>query len=353
MSESSGSSDAVAVRVAVDAMGGDHAPQAVVHGALAALEEDPALGIALAGDEAAIRAALEGGRGAAAPPESGRLRIVHAPERIGMEEHPVEALRKKPANSIAAALALLRSGEADAFFSAGNTGACVAAAALALRRVEGVRRPGIAVAFPTPRGATVLIDAGANLNAKPADLVQHAAMASVYAREVLGVAEPSVGALNIGSEEAKGDEFVREAARLLRAALGERFRGFVEGHDIFRGATDVVVCEAFVGNAVLKVAEGVAEAVLWRVGEAMAAAFPEPGEARERALRALRDVSQRCDYAEYGGAPLLGVDGVVLIGHGRSDARAIKNGVRVAARLAQAKLARRIADAVTALAPPA
>jgi glycerol-3-phosphate acyltransferase PlsX len=330
------------IRVAVDVMGGDHAPREPLFGAIAALEDEASLEVALVGDEAAIRAGLAGGR------LPGRARIVHAPGRIAMDEHPVEALRKKGRNSISEALALLCAGEVDAFFSAGNTGACVAAAAMALRKIEGVRRPGIAVAFPTPRGATVLMDAGANLHAKPLDLVQYAAMASAYAREVFGVAEPTIGALNIGAEEAKGGAFVQETKRLLRQVFGPRFCGFVEGHDIFRGATDVVVCEAFVGNAVLKVAEGVAEAVLRRALGAVDLALGGSPE-RGRALAAIEDLSQRCDYADCGGAPLLGVEGVVVIGHGRSEARAIRNGVRTAARLATVELSRRMAEAVSGL----
>jgi glycerol-3-phosphate acyltransferase PlsX len=327
-------------------MGGDHAPAAVVAGALAALEADPGLEVALVGGEEAIRRAA-GGR---ALPE--RARIVPAAEAIEMGEHPVEALRRKKDTSIGRALALVRAGEAEAFFSAGNTGACVAAASLALKRTPGVRRPAIAVQFPTPRGVTVLMDAGANLAAKPIDLLQCAAMASVYAREMLGVVEPTVGVLNIGAEEGKGGELVREAARLLKQAPGIVFRGFVEGHDIFRGTTDVVVCEAFVGNAVLKVAEGIGETLIPRIRAALEehlAGAISP-EALARALGAL---AQQADYAEYGGAPLLGVDGVVLIGHGRSSEKAIRNGIRVAARSAARDLSAKIAAAVAALPEPA
>jgi glycerol-3-phosphate acyltransferase PlsX len=332
---------AAVARVAIDAMGGDLAPRAVVAGALAALADDPSLEVALVGDEGAIREAAGGALPA-------RATLVPAAEWIEMGEHAVEALKKKKDTSIARALGLVREGRAQAFFSAGNTGACVAAASLALRRVEGVRRPGIAVAFPTPRGLTVLMDAGANLAPKPVDLVQYAAMATVYAREVLGVAEPTVGALNIGAEEEKGGELVREAARLLKLAPALRFHGFVEGHDIFRGTTDVVVCEAFVGNAILKVAEGIAETMFPRVRAALERHFPAPEE-RARLGLALGELTRAADYAEYGAAPLLGVDGVVLIGHGRSEVKAIRSGIRQAARSAQRDLTRKIAVALAAL----
>lgn len=333
-------------RVAVDAMGGDYAPQEVILGALAALDEEPGLEIALVGDESVISEAL-GPMGL--PP---RARIVHAADAIQMHEHPVDALKKKKDSSIVRALALVREGAAEAFFSAGNTGACVAAASMTLRRVEGVRRPAIAVAFPTPRGATVLMDAGANLAAKPVDLLHSAAMATVYSREVLGVAEPTIGVLNIGAEEGKGGELVREAARLIKAASGLRYAGFVEGHDIFRGTTDIVVCEAFVGNAILKVAEGIAETFFGRVKQTLKRAFPSELDRRKLGW-ALAELAQHCDYAEYGGAPLLGVEGVVLIGHGRSEARAIQSGIRVAARSARRDIARKIESAVAALPPPA
>lgn len=321
-------------------MGGDFAPRAAVQGALAALDEDPALEVLLVGREDAICSV--------ANPLPARARVVVAADAIEMGEHAVEALKRKKDTSIARALALLRAGEADAFFSAGNTGACVAAASLALRRVDGVRRPGIAVFFPNPRGLTVLMDAGANLTPKPIDLVQYAAMASVYSREVVGVAEPRIGVLNIGSEEDKGNELVREAARLLKQAPSLRFQGFVEGHDIFRGTSDVVVCEAFVGNAILKVAEGIGETFFPRLKAILERHLGGPSEGA-RLEAAIAELAQQCDYAEYGGAPLLGVDGVVLIGHGRSDARAVRNGVLVAARSAVRDLTRKIAAAVAEL----
>ncbi|HVY62371.1 MAG TPA: phosphate acyltransferase PlsX [Planctomycetota bacterium] len=323
------------IRVAVDAMGGDLAPNEVILGALAAVDEEPGLEVLLVGDEARVRDAVDWTR----PP---RVTLVHAPEAIGMDEHPVEALKKKRRSSIALGVGLVREGKAEAFFSAGNTGACVAAASMALRRIEGARRPGIAVTFPSGAGVTVLMDAGANIAPKAVDLLQYGVMAATYARRVLGKESPSVGLLNVGTEGDKGTELVQEAAKLLRGAPGLRFHGFVEGHDLFRGTTDVVVCDGFVGNAVLKAAEGQAAAMVKRVKAVLAATFQSELE-RHKVAVALHELAQQLDWAEYGGAPLLGVEGIVVIGHGRSEARAIQNGIKVAARAAGRDLNREIA----------
>lgn len=327
-------------------MGGDLAPNEVLIGAFGAVDSEPGLEVVLVGDEAQIRKATADW---AFPP---RVTLVHAPEAIGMDEHPIEALKAKRHSSIAIGIGLVREGKADAFFSAGNTGACVAAASMALRRIEGVRRPGIAVSFPNARGATVLMDAGANIAPRAVDLLQYGIMASVYAREVLGRAEPTVGLLNVGTEEEKGTELVQEAGKLLRAAAGLAYKGFVEGHDVFRGATDVVVCDGFVGNALLKCAEGQAALMIHRVRSVLAAAFQSELE-RHKVRLALHELAQQLDWAEYGGAPLLGVDGVVVIGHGRSEARAIQNGVVLAARAAGRDLTHAIAAELKRLAPVA
>jgi glycerol-3-phosphate acyltransferase PlsX len=335
------------LRVAVDAMGGDLAPREVAAGVVAAALESPALEVLLVGDEALVRPLVEaepGGRGALA---EGRVALLHAPEAIGMDEHPVEALRRKRRSSIGLALDAVREGRAGAFWSAGSTGACVAAASLGLKRAAGVRRPAIACAIPTRRGVSVLLDAGANVAPKAVDLLHQAAMGAAYARVVLGAAEPTVGLLNVGAEEEKGTELVREAARLLAAAAPAlRYRGFVEGHDLFRGTTDVVVTDGFTGNAVLKAAEGQAELHLERFRACLLAA---QGGDEGRARAALGPLARDMDWAEHGGAPLLGVEGVVLIGHGRSDARAVRTGVLAARRAAEADLAGALAAAVAAL----
>ncbi len=327
------------VRVAVDAMGGDLAPNEVIHGAFAAVDEEPGLEVLLVGDQPRLEAATADW---GLPP---RVRLVHAPEAIGMDEHPVEALKQKRRSSIAIGVGLQREGAADAFFSAGNTGACVAAASMALRRIEGCRRPAIAVVFPSGQRTTVLMDAGANVAPRPVDLLQYGVMASVYAREVLGRAEPSVGLLNVGTEDDKGTELVQEAARLLKSVPDLRFHGYVEGHDVFGGTTDVVICDGFVGNAVLKAAEGQAAMVVKKVRSVLESVFATEYE-RHKVSLALHELAQQLDWAEYGGAPLLGVDGVVVIGHGRSEARAIRSGISVAARAAGRNLKGAIAAAL-------
>ncbi len=338
-------------------MGGDHAPGEVLYGALAALDEDPSLEILVCGHEKLLRAALlptspRGGFGPArALPLPPRLKIVHAADAISMAEAPVKAVREKPGSSIQRALELVRAGEADAFFSAGNTGAVCAAASLALRRVAGVRRPAIAVMLPTAGTVTTLIDAGANLHPKPIDLVQYAIMGATYQREVLGVPNPAVGILSMGAEATKGGALLREAASLCTAVPALRFLGFVEGHDLFRGQIDVVVCDARTGNAVLKVVEGVGETLLEELQIILSRTF-HTGADRRKLSWAIKDLTQHMDYAEYGGAPLLGVDGVVILGHGRSEARAISNGIKVAARAASSDLRTRIAKSLAPPAPP-
>jgi glycerol-3-phosphate acyltransferase PlsX len=330
-------------------MGGDHAPGEVIYGALAAVDDEPDLEVLVCGDEERLHAALlpsapRGGFGQErALPLPPRLKIVHAAHAIAMDEAPVRAVRQKPGSSIQRALDLVRTGEADAFFSAGNTGAVCAAASLALRRVAGVRRPAIAVMLPTAGTVTTLIDAGANLQPKPIDLVQYAIMGAIYQREILGVPDPAVGILSMGAEATKGGALLREAAALCAEAPALRFLGFVEGHELFRGAIDVVVCDARTGNAVLKVVEGVGETLLEELQAILERTFHSDADRRKLSW-AIKDLTQHMDYAEYGGAPLLGVDGVVILGHGRSEARAVCNGIKVAARAASSGLKERIAE---------
>jgi len=331
------------LRLAIDAMGGDFAPGEVVRGAVAARDLLPEDQVVLVGPEDAIRAELgEAGAGA------DRLAIVHASERVGMAEAPVEAVRKKKDSSIRRAMELLARREVDAVISAGNTGALVAAALMVVRRLPGIRRPGISVVFPTFYGPVVVIDVGANVDCRPIHLFQYGLMASLYARKVFKVENPRVGILSIGEESEKGNELAREARELLeRSDLN--FRGNAEGRDLFNGRFDVVVCDGFVGNIVLKCVEAMAGNMFQIIREGLKAA---DASVMAKLGPLLADLERRHDSAEYGGAPLLGVDGVVLICHGNSRARAITNAFRAAALYARTQVNREIVAAVSPMRGP-
>ena len=309
------------MRIALDAMGGDHAPAAPVTGALEALEDLPASAeILLVGQAEAVRAELaKVGRPRA------RVHVVDAPEVIGMAEKPLAGVRGKPRSSIGIGLKLQREGKAHAFISAGNTGAVMAASALILGLHPGVERPAIGALFPTAAKPVLVLDAGANVDSSARELRGFAHLGAVYARDVLGRADPSVALLSIGEEPEKGNGPVREAHALLRDETHAfRFLGNVEGRDIVRGDVDVVVCDGFVGNVVLKFYESVAQLFTGLLRREMEATVLESD--------GMRRVSGVLDYSTYGGAPLLGVRGVSVICHGRSSARAIKNAIAVAAR---------------------
>jgi glycerol-3-phosphate acyltransferase PlsX len=315
------------MRIAVDAMGGDYAPGVIVEGAvLAARELRGSAGVVLVGDERAVRREME-----RLSVEDGVLDVVHAPDVVGMEESPAAAFRRKPESSIALAMKAHREGSVDAVVSAGNTGAVVVTSLLSLGRLAHVNRPGIATFMPTERGGSVLIDVGANADCKPLNLLQFGVMGSQYAQMRLGRENPTVGLLNIGSEESKGNELVL-AARPLMAASPLNFVGNIEGNGVFRGEADVVVCDGFVGNVVLKFTESVVSLLGHRLKEHVTSGVRSRlgGLLLRPALQAFRS---DLDYSEYGGAPLLGVDGVVIICHGGSSAKAIKNAVRAAARI--------------------
>lgn len=328
-------------RVAVDAMGGDHAPREVVLGVLEAIERDPRLDVLLVGRDAAVREHLPGG----VPPE--RVTLVDAPDVVEMHESPVEALRRKPANSIAKAMGLVVAKQADAFVSAGNTGACVAAATILVPRLPNCRRAGIAVTMPTRTGHCVLMDVGANIQCKPAHLVQYAVMASAYSKAVVSVANPRVGLLSVGGEEGKGNPLVKDVFAALKAHPGVHFIGNVEGQQIFNGDADVIVCEGFVGNVILKAAEGMSEAFLHILLTDLREIL---GGQSDQAQRVLHDLRRRTDYEAFGGAPLLGHAGAVFISHGRSKARAMKNAVLAAASYVDQHVNTRITEALAALA---
>ncbi|TET36384.1 MAG: phosphate acyltransferase PlsX [Planctomycetota bacterium] len=311
------------MRVAIDAMGGDRAPTATVEGAVLATGENIASRLVLVGDKEALEAELK------KHSDSSGIEIVHASQTVEMHESPAESLRKKRDSSIVRAVKLLKEGEVDAVISAGNTGAFVAAATLYARTLEGVHRPGIAAPLPNPSGGrSLLIDVGANIYCKPLHLVHYGIMAASYARHVFGISEPKVGLLNIGEETEKGNVLVKETNALF-AKTNLNFVGNVEGQDVYRGVADVFVAEGFVGNTILKVSEGLGEMLLsflkhW---------FTDAGAMEDKAVRgALGALFSMVDYAEYGGAPLLGISGLCIICHGRSDAKAILNAVRVATR---------------------
>lgn len=320
------------MRIALDAMGGDSAPDVEVEGALQAAPELNGHELILVGDEARIRRVAARFNGI---PDGVIVR--HASQAVTMDDAPVEAMRRKPDSSIARCIELLANGEADAVVSAGNTGAVVALATFRLGLLEGVRRPGIAVAMPTRKGGhTLVIDCGANVNCTPEHLLHYGVMASAYARHVFGTRNPRVGLLNIGQESSKGNRLVKHAQKLLEVS-GLNYIGNVEGREIFTGEADVVVCEGFVGNVLLKVSEGLAETIMGMMKEAI-----------RRTLRrrigamlckyAMLELKAKVDYAEFGGAPLLGVNGNVTICHGGSDSRAIAVALRVAAQAAAHKV---------------
>ena len=313
-------------RIALDAMGGDFAPQATVAGALLALAElDPAHSIQLVGGTAVVeeqlRALLEGELSAHAG-QRGRLSIVEAPDVIEMTDKPSAAVRGKPNSSMAVGLRLQAEGQSDAFVSAGNTGAQMAASMVLLRLHAGLDRPAIVTLFPSARKPVAVLDSGANVDCAPEELVQFARLGATYVECVLGRANPAVGLLSIGEEPEKGNAVTKEAHQLLQAA-GLNFIGNVEGRDLPAGGTeshpvDVVVCDGFVGNVVLKFYEGIAPL--------MVGMLRTTGVSAQQLEAGLKQL----DYSEYGGAPLLGVKGVSIISHGKSSPRAIKNAVKVA-----------------------
>ncbi len=325
-------------RIALDAMGGDHAPQATVAGALLAVAElDPAHSVVLVGRAAMIEQTLDEalrGEHAALATFRDRLRVVDAPEVIEMAEKPSTAIRAKPNSSMMVGLRMHAEGACEAFVSAGNTGAQMAASMVLLRLYDGLKRPAIVTIFPTAEKPVVVLDAGANVDCSAAELVQFARLGAVYAHDMLGRANPAVGLLNIGEEAEKGNAVTKEAHALL-AQSGLHFVGNVEGRDLPAGhnhqsALDVVVCDGFVGNAILKFYEAVAPLM---VGLLVKAGLPQ-----DRIMGALRQL----DYSEYGGAPLLGVRGVSIICHGRSSPRAIASAIKVAVQAVDNHLAEHI-----------
>ncbi len=329
-------------RVAIDAMGGDHAPREVVLGAVQAVEADADLHVLLVGREDEVRAEIP----EAAPMD--RITVVHAADVIEMDESPVEAFRRKADSSIARTLKLLAAGEADAAMSAGNTGGAVAGATFLLKRLPGTKRGGIAVPLPGRKGACVLMDVGANLECRPLHLVQYAMMAREFSRSVVGVEDPRVGVLSVGGEAGKGNKLVKSVGKALRAIPGVNFIGNVEGQDVFLGGADVVVCDGFVGNVILKSSQGLSEAFFHLVLKDLRDHLSS--ETRTEALGELEAFRRRTDYAHYGGAPLMGHRGTVFICHGRSHQGAIRNAVHGAAHYVTLGVEAKIAEAISELA---
>lgn len=327
------------MKIAVDAMGSDFAPEQIVLGAIAAAKEY-GCEIVLVGDEAQIGAVLE----RESDWKQLRISIHHASDVIGMDEHPGAAVRRKKDSSIVVATRLVKDGICDAALSAGSTGAAVAAALFGLGRIKGIDRPTIATPMPNLSGVTMLLDSGANVDGKPRHLVQSAIMGSIYAEYVFGIENPRVGLLNIGEEATKGNEQALATYPLLKELKTIHFAGNAEGRDIPRGGFDVVVCDGFVGNVVLKFGEGLAKTLVKLIKEAIknGSIFAKIGALL--LAPTLKKLSKKVDYAEYGGAPLLGVDGCFIICHGSSNAKAIKSAIGVANEYVEKNVLQHIRD---------
>lgn len=327
------------MRIVVDAMGGDHAPRVVIEGAVAAAKEYPNTEIVLVGEEGKVKALL-----AKSGYKGGNISTHPASEVIKMSEPAASSVRKKRNSSIVVGLNLIKEEKGDAFFSAGNTGAVVCAATLGLGLLPGVERPGIAIITPTLKGISIIIDVGANIDSKPMHLLQYAIMADAYFRYILNRPDPKVGLLNIGEEETKGTDLIKETRELLQKS-GLNFIGNIEGKDLFSGKSDIVVCDGFIGNVALKVTESVAETMQVFLKKHLLSTTM--GKLGVLLLRpSLLRFKKELDYSEYGGAPLLGVNGVVIIGHGRSNPTAIKNAIRVAKEEVERKFNEKILEAL-------
>ncbi len=335
------------MKVALDAMGGDHAPAVNIGGAIDALRYYPKLQhLFLVGDDEVLMAeCAKQGLDLKDP----RVSIMHAPEVIGMAEPGAKTVRRKKNSSISIAMDMVKDGRADAFVSAGNTGAAVAAATLKLRTLPGVDRAGIASALPNEYGLCHILDAGANPDAKPEHLVAYAVMGTAFTRNVLGVKHPKVGLMSNGEEEEKGTAFTKETFKRLKAAPGIHFVGNVEGGDLFETELDVVLCDGFVGNVMLKTVEATAKAVSkWLKTEIKGNPLRLAGAVL--ANGAFKALKEKSSYETYGGSPLLGVNGVVIIAHGSSSALAVRNAVRVAVETVENRVNFRIEEALATIA---
>jgi len=326
------------MKIVVDAMGGDHGPEVVIKGVIQAVNEYETE-VVLVGNEPEIAEQLKKNKYA-----GNKIHIHPSAEVIEMHEPAATSVRRKRNSSIVVGLNLVKHQKADAFFSAGNTGAVVCAATLGLGLLPGIERPGIAIITPTLKGISIIIDVGANIDPKPSQLLQYGIMSDAYFRNILNKPDPTVGILNVGEEESKGTEFIKETYELLEKSH-LNFIGNVEGKDLFSGKSDIILCDGFVGNVALKVTESVVEtmttflkrnllsSMLGRIGIFFL-------------IPSFKRLKKQLDYSEHGGAPLLGVNGVVIIGHGRSNVSAIKNAVRVAKEEVERKFTEKILEAI-------
>lgn len=325
------------MRIALDAMGGDDAPQINVVGALEAIKELPELQISLVGDAEQVQSLLD-----QHGYDGDQITVVPSDGFVDMHEKPTEALRSKPKCSIAECWRLMAAKEVDAVVSAGNTGGVVAAGLRTRLFLKGVKRPGIAVVLPTISGRSVLMDVGANPGARPEHLAQYALMGAVFAREILQIDAPRIGLMNIGSEDGKGTPLIKEAHDMICCGpVAASYIGNVEGRGLYEGQADVIICEGFVGNVVLKVSEGMASMMMKKVAHQVLGALN--GE-KTMAEDAFGRVGRSFEYNEYGGAPLLGIDGICLICHGSSDARSIRNALKTALTFANRNVNQQIVE---------
>lgn len=328
------------MKIALDAMGGDHAPAEIIKGALKASQLYDDIGIILVGREADIKSELGDNY------NKDKIQIHNAEEVITMADSPSRAIRKKKDSSIVKGITLVKEKKADGFVSAGNTGAVMAAGLFGLGRLKGIKRPSILINFPNISGRTIVLDNGANTDTKGENLLQFAIMGQIYARKVLGIKNPRTGLLSIGEEKEKGNQLVKEAYDLLKNDIRiSNFVGNVEGRDIFNGTCDLVVCDGFVGNVVLKTTEGVASFMFKLLKDA----FMKDIRAKLGALLLkpyLKSLKDKTDYRQYGGAPLLGVNGVVIISHGSSDDLAIVNAIKVARDTIESNLVNEIQEEI-------
>jgi phosphate acyltransferase len=330
--------------IAVDAMGSDRAPKPEIEGALLAARHYPGVRVLLVGPEERVRQELAGHPTAG----SAAVEVVNATQVIGMDEKPVQAVRSKKDSSMHVGLRLVRDRKAIGFVTAGNTGAAMATAKMVLGTLPGADRPALANVFPTSAGRpSIMIDVGANVDSKPQNLAQFAIMGEIYYRSIFGKNKPTVGLLSIGEEETKGNELTRQTFALIKA-LPVNFMGNVEGRDLYNGRVDVIVCDGFVGNVALKISEGLVEAVRYLLkGSLNSTITSQVGALLAR--KAFTDFGRKLDPSEYGGAPLLGVKGVAIVGHGASNANAIKNAVRVAKQFYESGVNTRIEQELSSL----
>jgi len=328
------------MRIAVDAMGGDNAPSEIISGVIESVEFlDEGDEVLLIGPKEKLESDFR-----KLKKYKGVIRVVDAPDVIGMDEPPIESLRRKVKSSIAVMSKLAKLGQADAVISAGNTGACVAAFQMRMRNLPSVNRPGIAVVFPTFEGPVTICDVGANIACKPINLYQYAVMSTLYSKHILGIEEPRVGLMSIGQEDAKGNEMVKKARELIKSDEKLNFVGNIEGRDIFNGACDVAICDGFVGNVVLKLTEGLVAGLFKAIKHELM------GEKLRLAMKfkpIIMRVYKKYDYNEYGGAPLLGVNGTALICHGSSVSRTIRNAINTSRNYHLKKVNDKIMDYLT------